>query len=284
VQITLLGTGGPRPDPDRQGPATLVVAGGRHLLFDAGRGVATQIVRAGVALEQIDAVFITHHHFDHTGGLGDLLMATWNLGRTRPLPVYGPPGTERLLDDLFTRVYASDVRFRIREAGHLDSPILPPRDVIVGHDLTTGTISAGSDVSVRVGRVEHGDTALGLSDAEWTAVGYRVSDGQRTVTVAGDAVAGRDLDALAEDADALVITAYLSSAEIVDDDDRFLAEHVLAGVPQAAAIAADAGVRHLVLTHLRQKPDDVLATITGEVRQIFPGTVTVGSDLLTLTI
>jgi len=279
MQITLLGTGGPRPDPDRQGPATLVTVGNRHLLFDAGRGVATQIVRAGVTLEQIDAIFLTHHHFDHTGGLGDLLMATWNLGRTRPLPVYGPPGTERLLDDLFSHIYASDVRFRIREAERLGSPIHPPHDTITGHDITAGTIAVGHDVSVRVGQIEHGSAALGLTDAEWTAVGYRISDDRRTVAVVGDAVAGRDLDELARDADALVISAYLAGTEIVNDDDRFLTEHVLAGAPQAAAIAAGAGVHHLVLTHIREKPDAAVDSMIGEVRARFDGTLTVGNDL-----
>lgn len=116
MRISLLGTGGPRPDPARQGPATLVEVAGLRLLFDAGRGVATQLAKADVSLAEIDAVFLTHHHFAHIGGLGDLLMAAWNLGRTRPLNVQGPRGTRSIVGTLFDQIYVSDIRFRIREA------------------------------------------------------------------------------------------------------------------------------------------------------------------------
>jgi chromosome segregation ATPase len=53
MKVTLLGTGGPRPDPRRQGPATLIQVGEENLLFNAGRGVATQIVRAGVEITDL---------------------------------------------------------------------------------------------------------------------------------------------------------------------------------------------------------------------------------------
>jgi ribonuclease BN (tRNA processing enzyme) len=43
MRITLLGTGGPRPDPARQGPATLVQVAGLRLLFDAGRGIGRDL-------------------------------------------------------------------------------------------------------------------------------------------------------------------------------------------------------------------------------------------------
>ncbi len=62
--VTLLGTGSPIPDPRRHGPATLLQVGGRPLLFDAGRGVVLQLLRAGVSLAEVDTVFITHHHYN----------------------------------------------------------------------------------------------------------------------------------------------------------------------------------------------------------------------------
>jgi len=45
------------------------------LLFDAGRGVTIQLAKAGIALEDISHLFITHHHFDHIGGLGDFILS-----------------------------------------------------------------------------------------------------------------------------------------------------------------------------------------------------------------
>ena len=61
MHITLLGTGGPRPDPTRQGPATRVQAEGLNLVFDVGRGVASQLAKAGVSASDVDAIFVTHH-------------------------------------------------------------------------------------------------------------------------------------------------------------------------------------------------------------------------------
>ena len=281
MRITLLGTGGPRPDPGRQGPATLVEAGGLTLLFDAGRGVATQIIRAGVTIDDLDAVFTTHHHFDHIGGLGDLLMAAWNLGRDRPLPVFGPRGTSRIVATLLTDLYAADVQFRMLERETIGKPIEPVTDIVPVRDVEIGTVDLGP-VQVEVGRVEHGETAIG--DDEWSAVGYRVEADDRVVTVTGDAVAGRDLSRLASGADVLVACCYLAGVEIDSDANRFLTDHVLAGAPQVARIAADAGCRHLVLTHLRQKPPEMIEQMVVEIAQRYDGLVTVGEDLLTVDV
>ncbi len=282
MRITLLGTGGPRPDPARQGPATLVEVAGLRLLFDAGRGVTTQLAKADISLHEIDAVFITHHHFDHIGGLGDLLMAAWNNGRTRPLNIYGPHGMRSIVGALFSQIYASDIRFRIREAEVIGAPIPHPSEVFRAFDVKTGVIESNPKLTLEVGAVEHGSLALELNDDDWSAVGYRVEGDDRAVAVAGDAVAGRDLDRLARDVDALVICAYLAGDEIVRDEDRFLSEHILAGAQQAAQIAADNGVRQLVLTHIRQKPIDSLEAMAREVRRVFSGNVTMGEDLLTI--
>ena len=76
MKIVLLGTGGPRPDPKRNASTTLIRLGGENILFDAGRGVVNQLVRAGVPLDAVNPVFITHHHFDHIGDLYDVALAT----------------------------------------------------------------------------------------------------------------------------------------------------------------------------------------------------------------
>jgi ribonuclease BN (tRNA processing enzyme) len=137
-------------------------------------------------------------------------------------------------------------------------------------------------VEVTVGQVEHGSKGIELSPEEWSASGYRVSAEGRTVTISGDAVAGLELGTLAADADALVMCAYLAEDEITTPEDRFLTERVLAGAPQAAAIAAEAMVERLILTHIREKSNESIERMRSQVAAIFPGEVIVGYDLLSI--
>jgi metal-dependent hydrolase (beta-lactamase superfamily II) len=78
IRIVLLGTGRPAPAIDRFGPATLVEAGGQNLLFDAGRGASQRLWQLKIPLGQVDAVFLTHLHSDHTVGFPDV----WLTGST----------------------------------------------------------------------------------------------------------------------------------------------------------------------------------------------------------
>ncbi len=283
MRITLLGTGGPRPDRDRQGPATLVRAGGVDLLVDAGRGVATQLARVGLRPGDLDAVLVTHHHFDHIGGLGDLLMAAWNEGRTAPLPIVGPPGTVRIVDALLDSVYNRDIAYRIAEEAALGTLLDPPRRFLRVRDVVADTWTVGG-ATVTVGEVEHGQAVLDLPADEWTAVGYRIEADGRAVAIPGDAVDGKDLAMLVADVDVLVMCAYLAPEEVRSPADRFLVEHVLAGSEQAAAIAAAAGAGRLVLTHLREKTPDRVGRMVDAADRVFPGEVVAGSDLLTIEV
>src|SRR5262245_45108328 len=74
LQVTLLGTGNPRPTLDRFGPSILVEAGSRRVLIDAGRGASQRLfeIDGRDALVGLDAVFLTHLHSDHVVGLPDL--------------------------------------------------------------------------------------------------------------------------------------------------------------------------------------------------------------------
>ncbi len=112
MKITLLGTGGPRPDPDRHGPSAMVQIGDEYLLFDAGRGVVLQMVRAGIPLDQVNPVFVTHHHYDHIGDLADVILTSWLMGRQHDLKIFGPPGTTSVVDALLNQVYDKDIELR----------------------------------------------------------------------------------------------------------------------------------------------------------------------------
>ena len=66
-RLVLLGTqGGPRVGVKRANPANLIVINGKKFVVDAGYGVSMQMVKAGYRLQDLDYIFITHMHSDHT--------------------------------------------------------------------------------------------------------------------------------------------------------------------------------------------------------------------------
>ncbi len=176
-QVTLLGTGSPLPSVKRFGPAVLVQAGTKTLLFDCGRGAAERLVQAGVRLGALDALFLTHLHSDHTVGIPDLWLTGW-----LPLPVasrkgafrvYGPAGTKALMENL-ERAYDWDIQTRIA-----DQKLSRDDVAVVATEFAEGVVYDADGVKVTAFEVDHGDLIK-------PAFGFRVDYGDRSVTISGD--------------------------------------------------------------------------------------------------
>jgi ribonuclease Z len=277
LKLVLLGTGGPRPDPQRAGPAALIQVGDQNLLFDTGRGVVVQLVRAGIALPSIDTVFITHHHVDHIGDLHDVIISTWMAGRTRPLRIYGPPDTKRIVNALLTQVYDKDIEWRDQ-----GEPALGGWKPVEAHDVGTGLVLETPTWPVGAETVVHGH-GLTLPPAfvkRWICYGYRFEAGGRSIAISGDTVDCGGLRRLAEGADVLVQCCYLASAEITSEHFRRLSKLTLVCGDTVGKIAAAAGVKTLVLTHHWPRADDgMVDRLREEVARDFPGRLIVGRDL-----
>src|SRR5580692_11730321 len=118
TQVVILGTGTPRADPDRSGPAVAVILNDQAYLFDAGPGVVRRAAAASrvhcipaLAGPRLGRVFLTHLHTDHTLGLPDLIFSPWVLGRTAPLDLFGPPGAKAMVDHIET-AWQQDIDIR----------------------------------------------------------------------------------------------------------------------------------------------------------------------------
>ncbi len=268
IEITLLGTGSPIPDPHRAGPATLVRAGGATLLVDCGRGVLMRAAAVGVGAGQLDALLLTHLHSDHITDLGDVITSRWVMGMApAPLRIIGPPGTAAVVAATLASL-APDISYRLGH--HEDLTWEPPVEV---EEVTDGPVLELAGVVVSAGPTDHRPVA--------PTVGYRVDHGEVSVVLAGDTVPCEGLDQLCAGAGALVHTV--------------IREEVIATVPiqrlkdicdyhssveQAGATAERAGIPILVLTHY------VPALVPGEEQQwrdlaatTFSGRVELGDDL-----
>jgi ribonuclease Z len=239
IEITLLGTGSPIPDPNRAGPSTLVRADGQVFLVDCGRGVLQRAAAVGVGAAGLSALLLTHLHSDHIADLGDLLITRWVstfVPDPQPLPIIGPPGTAQVVEATL-KAFGHDIGYRIAHHADLNAP--PPVEV---HEHTEGTVWDRDGVSIRVAPTDHRPVA--------PTIGFRIESGAVSVVLAGDTVPCASLDELAAGADALVhtvirkdILTHAPQQRIKDVCDYH------SSVQEAAATAARAGVRALVLTH-----------------------------------
>src|SRR3954468_22746206 len=143
-RLILLGTkGGPTPSPFRAPASNLLIVDGAPFVIDCPDGVAERLIRAGVALDSLTDIFITHHHSDHVAGLGALLDLALGAGLRTPVTVYGPEPMARVLDAQLA-AQAVDVELRVREEGR---PPLAP--LVHAREVRDGTILETPKVRVR---------------------------------------------------------------------------------------------------------------------------------------
>jgi ribonuclease Z len=277
MKVVLLGTGGPRPDAKRNATTTLIQLGDENILFDAGRGVVIQLVRAGVPLNAVNPVFITHHHVDHIGDLYDVMLSTWMYGRQEPLRIYGPPDTQRIVDVLLTQVYDKDWQWR-----SMGEPALGGWKPVVVEDVGTGLVVDTGRWRVIADIVNHGD-GLGFPPdflKRWICYGYRFEAEGKVVAISGDTIPCDGIDRLARGADVLIHCCYMASAEAENEHFRRLLQHTMSGGASVGKTAAKAGAKTLVLTHHRPRKDDrMLTMLADEVARDFTGRIVIGEDL-----
>jgi ribonuclease Z len=272
MDVTLLGTGNPIPDPERAGAATLVRGGGHTLLFDCGRAVTMRLAGAGVGAAALSALLITHLHSDHIWSFNDLLTTRW-IGQfaSDPFLVVGPPGTAEFVDRSLAAM-ATDIGYRMDH--HDDLNWEPACDV---SEVTEGAAFEDDGVRATAAVVDHGVVRPALA--------YRVDADGAAVVISGDTLPCPGLDRLCAGADIYVQTVLRQP--LVEQVPLARFQDILdyhSSTEDAAATAARGGVKKLVLTHLIPTPaPGTEQDWIDDVRPTFDGEVIVGHDLLTVT-
>jgi ribonuclease BN (tRNA processing enzyme) len=277
TRLILLGTaGGPRPRKNRSGSAQAIVSGGRISVIDCGYGVARQMVLAGLPLNQLRNIFITHHHSDHDIDLGPLLQLAWLSGLSKPVDCWGPPAMRRMIDD-YVRYEAYDIGVR-----QSDEQRPPFRPLVRTHELKGGGfVMNDGRMRVTAAKVLHPPVDLALA--------YRFDAQDRSIVISGDTRPSEVLIELARGADVLVHEAMMPDRVLALvgslPNGQTLARSVLShhsSAEQAGQVAAAAGVKMLVLSHLvpaedPNVPDDEWLAAA---RRHYSGPIVVGHDLM----
>lgn len=270
VFIVFLGTGMPRPDPQRQGPSLAIVANGKAYIVDSGTGVVRQAAAAfqrGISALQTNKLgiaFLTHLHSDHTLGLPDLILTPWVMGRTVPLQLYGPAGTQAMVDNI-EKAWAEDIKLRIEGLEHLSTT----GHQVVVHEIQPGIVYQDANVKVTAFAVKHGT---------WKeALGYRFDADGRSTVISGDTRPVESVVKACDGCDVLIHEVYSGTPANAEDAAYFSSFHTSA--EQLGEIAAKARPKLLVIWHYVPLRDTDQTQMVEEIRRNFHGTVVVANDL-----
>lgn len=249
MRLTILGAGTAIPLPGFSPAGHLVLIGDQPLIFDIGPGTLSRLAAAGIDYRDLDHLFITHHHSDHTLDLVTLLQdydSTPGWVRRKPFHLIGCRGTQAFYERLmaaYPGIAPSTYPFEITELTD---------DHLVGQGWTVQAAPTGH-----------------TADSN----GYRVEAGGKSIVFSGDAVFSTGLAELAQQADILVCECSFPGAAAPEG-------HLSAS--QVGRLAQGARAKRLVLVHLY--PPAHRVDLLSQVKEHYGGPVEVAMDGLTIDI
>jgi ribonuclease BN (tRNA processing enzyme) len=277
----MLGSGKPEPTPHRYGPGGAVVVNQTPYLIDAGDGIWRAVANAAIAHNgmmmnalapnNLTRIFITHLHSDHTAGLPSLIFLPWIHGRTRPIEVYGPIGTKKLVESLL-EAYQDDIEERVHGPEQKDDTGWRA----TAHEIMQpGPVYSDENIKVEAFHHPHGGFKQNF--------GYRFSNNERTIIWAGDGIecdsyleAARDADILFSD-----VSPAKNNREVTPwrGEQKKISKIFHMQSHRLAEFATEANVKTVVLHHEQNysEPYD-LAILVKEVKQNFNGEVISARD------
>jgi ribonuclease BN (tRNA processing enzyme) len=318
LTLTLLGTaGGPPPQAARNGISSALTINGKTYVIDCGRGAVSQYMKARLAFPSLAGIFLTHLHSDHTVDYFSFPLLSAGVvgpqGFQDAIDVYGPgpagknsllasvhgriPGTSDMTH-LQNQAFAASTTFFIAEHFGLDPStmlrvhdVLPPRRVGASPNNTAPTmkpftVMENDHVKVSAVLVPHG--------AVYPAYAYRFDTDHGSVVFSGDTAPTPNIPALAKNADVLVHEAADFAALPQVGYPQPVIDHIKTvhtDVTQLGAIAAQAGVKNLVASHL--SPVNPLIVSDAQWNALlqqsatsagFGGRMTLGTDLLSIPV
>ncbi len=241
--VTILGAGTGVPLPQRSPAGVLMQIGATPLVFDLGPGTIPRLTAAGASYRDLEFVFLTHLHPDHTLDLVMLLQAlnyTPGWTREKPLHLIGCRGTHALYADL-VRAY----------------PSIAPRAFEMGVREIGAERIAFADWTIETAPTGHTDASIA----------YRVEAAGKVAVYTGDAKENSELARLARGADVFICECAFPRGYATDD-------HMTADA--VGRVARAAHVKRVVLNHLY--PPALAVDVGAQVREEFSGEILIAVD------
>ena len=276
-KVVLLGTkGGPRMEKGLSwSTCSVIEVEGHPYIVDCGLGVTRQFVEAGYSLSQVENIFITHHHSDHNLEFGPLVHTLWTSGTSESVAVYGPEGTQNLLDG-FLKSLEIDINVRIEDEKQRDLA-----SIIKVSEISEGLVMEDERVKVTALKVVHG-----LLE---NCFAFKFETKDKKVVFSGDTIYFPPLIEFSKDADLLVHEVMLERginvlAERLKKVKPNLIDHLMIShttAEDAAKLAKEANVKHMVFNHYvphipKEFPN---SEFVDAAKRVWDGKITAGYDL-----
>ncbi len=269
--LTLIGTqGGPGVTVQRAGESSLLTVRGKHYLIDAGIGASRRLAEAKVPLANLNVIFLTHLHNDHTADLPGLL-ALYS-GRQHALEIIGPPRTADFVAGV-RGILSINEEIRAEQGGQ---SVSDAEAMYKARDVQPGLVYSDENVKVTAKENAHFHFEAGSKASPNKSYAYRFQTPHKVVVFTGDTGEDPTLAKFAEGADILVcemVSARIGKAAAGPGRYHMVEEHL--SPTQVGQLARDAKVKAVVLSHLvGADPEDIT-----EIKKWYAGPVTVGEDL-----
>jgi ribonuclease Z len=271
IRVTLLGTGTPRLNSDRFGQSILIEAGTEKFIFDCGRCTLQRLFQTGTPITDVNNLFLTHLHSDHTVGIPDLWLTPWIFGRWEvPFHVWGPVGTEKMMSKL-QEAYEYDIHIRpIHD-------LLPTQGVkVLAQDIHEGVVYEKNGVKVTAFEVDHRPIK--------PSFGYRVDYEGKSVVFSGDTRFCENLIKFSKNVDLLIHNVSAAREEELRQSERLQNIMDLHLSPEEAGkVFTRAKPKLAVYTHMVLYSVNIeeIVTLT---RQTYSGPLVIGEDLMSFEV
>ncbi|MEM3832014.1 MAG: ribonuclease Z [Thermoprotei archaeon] len=298
IILTFLGTAASIPAKDRSLPSIAFNIDGNLILMDVGEGTQRQMLYAGLSLQKVMKILITHMHGDHILGLPGLIRTMAMLGRKQPLEIYGPKGIASYINLVIEpALLESEFKILVYEVSHGTS-IIEKKYTIEAISVDHGVEAYGYILRTndRPGKLDMnkvlnlglkpGPELKMLKEGKSVKVGNKIIrpedvlgrplHGSRII-YSGDTLPTENVIKSSMNADILI-----HEATFIEDDANLAKVAYHTTVKQAANIALNANVGLLILTHISNRYQN-LGLILNEARSTFYNTL-IANDFLTLHI